>query len=60
MMAPLRAVPPLEKVAAPRSGSLAHHENVAAWAGVRSREGEAIIVIPDGDGLRVAGRVVLN
>jgi phosphohistidine phosphatase SixA len=37
-----------------------HPENVAAWAGVRSREGEAIIVIPDGDGLRVAGRVVLN
>lgn len=37
-----------------------HPENVSEWAGVRSREGEAIIVVPDGEGLRVSGRVVLN
>ncbi|NMG38766.1 histidine phosphatase family protein [Chelativorans sp. ZYF759] len=37
-----------------------HPENVSEWAGIRSREGEAIIVAPDGEGLRVMGRVVLN
>jgi phosphohistidine phosphatase SixA len=37
-----------------------HPENVSAWAGVRSREGEAIIVVPEAEGLRVTGRVVLN
>jgi len=37
-----------------------HPENVSEWAGIRSREGEAIIVVPDEEGLRVAGRVVLN
>ncbi len=31
-MAPLRVSPPLEKAAPPRSGSLAHHENIAAKA----------------------------
>ncbi|MGY6707233.1 MAG: histidine phosphatase family protein [Rhizobiaceae bacterium] len=37
-----------------------HPENVSEWAGVRSREGEAVIVAPEGEGLRVIGRVVLN
>ncbi|MFN4273785.1 MAG: histidine phosphatase family protein [Aliihoeflea sp.] len=37
-----------------------HPENVSAWAGIRSREGEAIIVVPEAEGLRVTGRVVLN
>src|SRR3546814_12513041 len=32
MTAPLRVMPPLGKAAVPRSGSLAHHENVAAKA----------------------------
>ncbi len=37
-----------------------HPENASAWLNIRSREGEAIIVAPDGEGLRVLGRVVLN
>jgi phosphohistidine phosphatase SixA len=37
-----------------------HPDNVSEWVGVRSREGEAIIVTPAGDGLRVAGRIVFN
>jgi len=37
-----------------------HPENLAVWLGIRSRAGEAVIVQPDGEGLRVLGRVVLN
>jgi hypothetical protein len=37
-----------------------HPENVDEWTGARSRAGEAIIVMPDGEGLRVTGRVVLR
>lgn len=37
-----------------------HPENVLALAGVRAREGEAIIVAPQGDGLAVIGRIVFN
>jgi len=37
-----------------------HPENVNEWMGIRSREGEAIIVVPSAEGLHVAGRVVLN
>lgn len=35
-----------------------HLENIIALAGVSPREGEAIVVAPDGDGLRVLGRIV--
>jgi len=37
-----------------------HPENVRVWLSTRSREGEAVIVQPEGEGLRVLGRVVLN
>lgn len=37
-----------------------HPENVEAWAGVTPREGEAVIVAPDGNGLHTIGRVVFN
>ncbi len=37
-----------------------HDANVQAWAGVRPREGEAVIVAPEGDGLRSAARIVFN
>lgn len=37
-----------------------HLENIQLLAGVRAREGEAIIIQPEGDGLRVIGRVLLN
>ena len=34
-----------------------HLENILALTGVSPREGEAVIVAPDGDRLRVLGRV---
>jgi len=34
-----------------------HLENIVALTGVAPREGEAVVVAPDGDGLRVLGRV---
>lgn len=37
-----------------------HPENVAALAGVTPREGEAVIVAPDGDGIVAIGRIVFN
>ena len=37
-----------------------HPENVAAWAGVTAREGEAVIVVPQGEGLHTIGRIVFN
>ena len=37
-----------------------HPENVLALAGVRAREGEAIIVAPHDDGIAVIGRIVFN
>lgn len=37
-----------------------HPKNVAALTGVRAREGEAIIVTPQGDGLAMIGRIVFN
>ncbi|HRP79508.1 MAG TPA: histidine phosphatase family protein [Aquamicrobium sp.] len=37
-----------------------HPENVLALAGVRAREGEAVIVAPRDDGLAVIGRIVFN
>lgn len=35
-----------------------HLENIQGLTGVSPREGEAVIVAPDGDGLRVLGRIV--
>lgn len=35
-----------------------HLENIQELTGVSPREGEAVIVAPDGDGVRVLGRVV--
>lgn len=35
-----------------------HLENIMALTGVSPREGEAIVVAPDGEGLRVLGRIV--
>jgi hypothetical protein len=35
-----------------------HLENIMELTGVSPREGEAVIVEPQGDGLRVLGRVV--
>ena len=37
-----------------------HPENVLALAGVRAREGEAVIVAPREDGITVIGRIVFN
>lgn len=37
-----------------------HPENVAAWVHVTPREGEAVIVAPNGDGLQSIGRIVFN
>ncbi len=34
-----------------------HLENIEALTGVSPREGEAVVVAPDGDGLKVLGRV---
>ncbi|TIU14686.1 MAG: histidine phosphatase family protein, partial [Mesorhizobium sp.] len=34
-----------------------HLENIMALTGISPREGEAVIVEPQGDGLRVLGRV---
>ncbi|RWX61134.1 histidine phosphatase family protein, partial [Mesorhizobium sp. M4B.F.Ca.ET.089.01.1.1] len=34
-----------------------HLENIMALTGVAPREGEAVVVEPQGDGLRVLGRV---
>lgn len=34
-----------------------HLENIVALTGIAPREGEAVVVAPDGDGLRVLGRV---
>ncbi len=35
-----------------------HLENIKALTGISPREGEAVIVAPDGDGLHVLGRIV--
>jgi phosphohistidine phosphatase SixA len=37
-----------------------HAENIQALAGVSPREGEAVIVRPDGDKLHVLGRIIFN
>ena len=37
-----------------------HAENIQALAGISPREGEAVIVRPDGDGLHVLGRIIFN
>lgn len=37
-----------------------HAENIQALAGITPREGEAVIVRPDGDGLHVVGRIIFN
>jgi len=37
-----------------------HRENVTAWTGIKPREAEAIIVVPDGVTLRSTGRIVFN
>lgn len=37
-----------------------HPENIAAWAGVTPREGEAVIVSPGENGLHAIGRIVFN
>ncbi len=37
-----------------------HLETIEALTGQPAREGEAVIVTPDGDGLRVLGRIVFN
>ena len=37
-----------------------HAENIQALAGITPREGEAVIVRPDGDGLHVLGRIIFN
>ncbi|TIU63376.1 MAG: histidine phosphatase family protein, partial [Mesorhizobium sp.] len=34
-----------------------HLEDIEALTGVAPREGEAVVVAPDGDGLKVLGRV---
>ncbi|MER9581238.1 hypothetical protein [Mesorhizobium sp. M0276] len=34
-----------------------HLENIVALTGVSPREGEAVVIEPQGDGLRVLGRV---
>ncbi|MBA3448253.1 MAG: histidine phosphatase family protein [Pseudaminobacter sp.] len=39
---------------------ITHLENIKALTGVTAREGEAVIVRPEGDGLHVLGRVVFN
>jgi len=36
-----------------------HLENIVALTGISPREGEAVVVEPQGDGLRVLGRVTL-
>ena len=37
-----------------------HQENIAALTGVSPREGEAVIVRPEGEGLHVTGRIIFN
>lgn len=37
-----------------------HPENIAALTGAHAREGEAVIVVPHGEGLSVIGRIVFN
>jgi phosphohistidine phosphatase SixA len=37
-----------------------HLENIEAWTGEPAREGEALIVQPQGDNLHVLGRVIFN
>lgn len=37
-----------------------HQEVIAALTGANAREGEAIIVRPDGEGLHILGRIVFN
>ncbi len=37
-----------------------HAENILEWLGIRAREGEAVIVAADEDGLSTIGRVVFN
>jgi phosphohistidine phosphatase SixA len=37
-----------------------HAENIMEWLGIRAREGEAVIVVADEDGLSASGRVVFN
>lgn len=37
-----------------------HLETIEALTGESAREGEAVIVSPDGDGLRVIGRIIFN
>lgn len=37
-----------------------HLENIVALTGISPREGEAIIVRPEGEGLHVAGRIIFN
>ena len=39
---------------------ITHQENIKALTGVAAREGEAVIVRPDGDGLHVLGRIIFN
>jgi phosphohistidine phosphatase SixA len=37
-----------------------HQENITALTGASAREGEAIIVRPEGEGLHVIGRIIFN
>ncbi len=37
-----------------------HQVNITALTGVVPREGEAIIVAAEGDGVRVLGRIIFN
>jgi phosphohistidine phosphatase SixA len=37
-----------------------HRENILALTGMATREGEATIVSPDGEGLRAVGRILFN
>lgn len=37
-----------------------HQANIAALTGITAREGEAIIVVAENDGLRVLGRIIFN
>ena len=37
-----------------------HQENIVALTGVSPREGEAVIVRPEGDKLHVLGRIIFN
>jgi phosphohistidine phosphatase SixA len=39
---------------------ITHKENIAALTGVSAREGEAVIVGADGDGLRALGRILFD